>query len=466
MEESKDFTKVLSEALEARRNLLETSELAKLKEEFRTFQMAFSSLYKIFLKKGLIHEDPYKQEARMGEIEIPESGPFSEAERVEQLSIRLANYDNQLDFLVNFYQFSVEFLNLERIKRVLSLVKYIDWVHLNPDVPLPNTKAVAELVNQSKIGIDPLGFSVIGESALNLSRSTGTIMGYLKGLTDFHRETYKLEIRTAITGGMPPAEAAQIPQIKKKFAAAMPGKPFYPDLAEEVIREDYSKDSPLLRENVLKKLQVAENKPKAVKQAVSFKTTLIDGVVSLGSVAATLGEIAAKIDENAALLANRKRGFWEKFKQILQQMLNKEPEPAIYDVVYMDAAKGVTVREKVNYQSFRGDMERKMRTLTALGSRGAALGRIEAMPEDQITSFLERAIREVQTLHKTLSALDEFFKKEVEGADRDKIKGIKPELATMKNAIVRANQKRHEYSAQKEEEEQLKRLGINLNAEG
>jgi len=63
-------------------------------------------------------------------------------------------------------------------------------------------------------------------------------------------------------------------------------------------------------------------------------------------------------------------------------------------------------------------------------------------------------------MHKTLSALDEFFKAEVNKEDRDKVRGIKPELATIKNAIVRANSKRHDYSAQKEEEEQLRRLGV------
>jgi hypothetical protein len=31
----------------------------------------------------------------------------------------------------------------------------------------------------------------------------------------------------------------------------------------------------------------------------------------------------------------------------------------------------------------------------------------------------------------------------------------------MKNSIVKANQLRYEYNAQKEEEEQMKRLGIN-----
>ena len=63
-------------------------------------------------------------------------------------------------------------------------------------------------------------------------------------------------------------------------------------------------------------------------------------------------------------------------------------------------------------------------------------------------------------MHKTLTALDDFFKSEVDRADRDKVKGVKPELSTIKNAIVRANAKRHEYSAQKEEHEQLKRLGV------
>jgi hypothetical protein len=106
-------------------------------------------------------------------------------------------------------------------------------------------------------------------------------------------------------------------------------------------------------------------------------------------------------------------------------------------------------------------MDRKSRVLTALASRGgAAQSKMEAMEEEQLIGMLERNIREVQVIHKTLSALDEFFKLEADKEDRDKVKGIKPELATIKNAIVRANQKRHEYSAFKEEEEQLKRLGI------
>ena len=460
MAESNDYPKNLAEALKARADWLDKSELPKLKEGFRAYHTGFASLYNMYLKKGLINEDPYKQEAKIGELEVPNATPFSDAEKLEQLTQRLANYDNQLDFLVNFYQFGAEFLNLDRIKRILGLVKYIDWAHLSPDSTNIITRAVAEMTNQIKIGADNMLMSVISESLANLTRSFNPIMGYLKMLTDYQKEVFKLDLRD-ITGGMTEAEAVNLPNVKKKFAQAKPGHPFYAELAEEVIKEDYSKEGPALREAVLKKLYVAEEKPKAVKTQVSFKSILIEGIQSLGGTAAIFADVAAKMDENQITLQNKKQGFMQKLKKLFQQMMNKEPDPIIYNVEYLDPAKGIPVREKINYSSFRGELDRKIRTLTPMASRGVAATKLESMQEEQLVGFLERNIRELQSLHKILGALDEFFKAEVDRVDRDRIKGIKPELATIKNAILRANSKRHEYSAQKEEEEQLRRLGVN-----
>jgi len=81
----------------------------------RVFQSSFASLYNIYLKKKSIDEDPYKHETKISELEVPESTPFQDAKRIEQLSIRLSNFDSQLDFLVNFYQLGIDFLNLDRI---------------------------------------------------------------------------------------------------------------------------------------------------------------------------------------------------------------------------------------------------------------------------------------------------------------------------------------------------------------
>jgi len=377
MADNSEYIKALTEALNAKAEWLEKNELPKMKDEFRLYHTGFASLYNLYLKKGLIHEDPYKQEAKIGELEVPNSAPFSEAERMDQLTRRLANYDNQLDFLVNFYQFSPDFLTLDRIKRIVGLVKYIDWQHLTPDAQSPVTRAVAEMTNQIKIGTEPLTMSVISESLVHLNKCNTPIMAYLKSLTDYQREAYKLDLRDVLAA-MSQSDVANLSAVKKKFQQTKPGVPFYPDLVDEVIKEDYSKDGPSLREDVLKKLQVAENKPKKEKAPVSFKSFLVEGIQGLGGTANTLTEIAGKIDENQVLLEHKKKTFGQMVKKIVQQIFNREPDAVIYNVEYMDPVKAVRVQEKVNYQNFRGEIDRKIKTLLPMSARGNVAGKLEA----------------------------------------------------------------------------------------
>jgi hypothetical protein len=462
MADTAEYQKTLTEALNARQAWLEKTELPKLKEELRVFHTSFASLYNLFLKRGLINEDPYKQDVKVGDISVPETEAFTEAERIDKLSIRLSNFDNQLDFLVNFFQISTENLSLEKIKRIVALVKYIDWVRFVPDAAAsPNTKAVAEMVSQSKMGSDQISMSIIGEAQTRLKNATAAILGYLKEVSSFNREAYKLEVREKVLQNLSPVEAAQVVQIRKKYASLMPGKPFYAELIEEIIKEDHPREGPAFQEQVLKLLAVADAKPKTAKEPETIKTTLIDGLFAIGSVGAALTEISPKLAENVEVLENRRQSLWQKIRRLMDQMINKEPKPLIFDIEYVDSARGATVREKVNYNSLRADLERRIRMLQSISSRGGSPNpKMEAMDEPQLMALLEKNIREVQSCHKILSALDDYFKTVVDSGDRDKVKGIKPELATIKNAIVKANQKRYEYSAQKEEEEQFKRLGI------
>ncbi|MDR3343332.1 MAG: hypothetical protein LBT14_11215 [Treponema sp.] len=457
MGELTDYRKSLAEAIDARKMWLEKSELVQLKEACRSFQSAFSSLYALYLKKGLINEDPYKHEVELGEIEIPSTESFSAAEKTEEISIRLSQYDTQLDYLVNFYQFSVDFLGSDQIQRILSLIKYIDWRHLSMDAASINTRAVTELTNQIRMGSDSFSSTIIINTTISLSKSTGSIIGYLKVISDFNREAYKLALRDGVTAALPEDETPSIAKIKKQFAASMPGKPFYTELVEELIQEDYSIDGPDLRKAVLKALQVPDSKSKAAKPVVSFKSILIDGILGMSSIAPTLNAIGVKFDENEEMLKNRTVGLWGKIKRLLEMLIHKEQESTVYELEYTDSIRGVPDKEKVNFTDLRSDMDKKAKTLASLSARGPKL---QTMPEEQLASFLETSVREMQSLHKTLSALDEYFKAEISRDTKNKARGIKPELATMKNTFIRANQKRHEYSAQKEEEEQFKRLGI------
>ena len=453
---------LLSQALLARKDWLEKSEMANLKEELRLYQTSYSVLYNMFLKKKLINEDPYKQETKISDLEVPETGPFNESKRLEQTSLRLASFDSQLDFLVNFYQFSVDYLNLERIRRIIGLVRYIDWVNLTPDSQSPNTSAVADLSIHLKSGGEAITLSLIAESLSKLSKSTVNIMGILKSLSIYHKETYKLNVRNAIKGMQ--AGDANSANIRRKMGTTMSGTPYYQEYIDDIIKEDYSNDGPTLREAVLKSLKVVDEKPKSAKPKVDYKAILLSGIQAIGTSAAVLGECAEKIDENEQILEEQKKGFWHKLRELIRAMMNAEPEEIVYELQFMDQTTGMQKSEDLHFHQFRADMDKKIRILHGMSGQGNILNKLKAMSEEQITGYLERTIRDVQSFHRTLHALDEYFKGSVPQEEREKIKGIKPELASVKNCIVRANQLRHEYSAQKEEEEQLKRLGINSGA--
>jgi len=462
MADATNYKDTLLQALLARKDWLERTELARLKDDLRTFQISYSVLYNMFLKKKLIHEDPYKQESKISELAVPETGPFNEAKRLEQVSLRLANYDSQLDFLVNFYQFAVDFLNLERIRKIVGLVRYIEWTALTPDSKSPNTKSVAELTNNAKSGGDALTLSIIGESLTKLPKTTSTIMAVLRDLTAYHKENYKLNIRNAL-GPLQPSEATAL-TIKKKMNSAMPGTPFYQEFVEELIKEDYSSDGAAMKEAILKSLQVAEEKPKAAKPKTTHKDILLSGIQVVGTSAALLNEIAQKIDANQTVLENQKKGFWEKIRLLFRSMMSSDPEEVVYELQFIDPSTGTEVFEHLNFFQFRTDFEKKIKIFGRMTGQSPLMAKLKAMTEEQVFGYLERAIKDLQSLHRLLTSLDEYFKSSVPRAERDQIKGIKPELASIKNSYVKANQIRHDYSAQKEEEEQMKKLGINPDA--
>jgi hypothetical protein len=467
MTENQEYAQLHSQALAARQSWLEKTELPRLKEEFRTFGSSFVNIYQILLKKGFLQEDPYKQETKVGELTPLPSGSFTEAKKIDELSIRLSNYDNQLDFLVNFYQFSSEFLTLDRIKRILALVRYIDWAHFSNASPSPNTKALAEVLAVVKSGgMDQISLTIISESAVNLEKATDNVMKILKTLADYQRECIKAQIRDKITGTLEfgadagvSKKAEILAQIKKKYPSVMGGIPFYPEIVEELISEDYTPQGKALREKILKNMAPLDVNPKVQKKQVSFKAFLIDGFHILGSTGPVITDILEKIEENNETMQSLKKGFWEKMRQLLQQVMNKPPDPVLYKLQYIDPVRGTSVREDVDYYKLRTDLEKRVRVLAGFSAR-TAVSRLDSMGEEQLSSLLDRGIGEIQRVHKTLAALDDYFKVGAPPEIRDKIKGVKPELAAIKNAIVNANQKRYEYSAQKEEAEQFKRLGI------
>jgi hypothetical protein len=455
---------MLREALLQRYEWLSSTEIPKLRDGFRQFHLAYATLYRIMLTKGTIGADPYKNESKVADLAMPETGPFSDSSRHDQFSLRLANFDNQLDYIVNFYTLSVDTLAQDKIKILLAVVKFIDWLHPTPDSPSHNTQAMSNIITAVRQHpYDSLSAKDFTESLKKLESTTKDITHLLKEFSDYNRENYKYSIREHITANMSASEIT-LANIKKKFPGVLKGKPFYTELVVELVKEDTSSDAPTLQKKLLKSLAVEttaqEKKKEKENQPPSLKPYLIEGLNVMGSAGVTLDEVSLKIEINHKLFQNKKKTLGEKIKELFAAIISKEPEPVIYNCESVDPNRnGSLLREKISYNQFHDELEKKSKILRAIVANGPAAGKLEAMEENQLVDLLDRNIRELQIYHRQFSFFDDFFKAEVDAEDRGKVKGIKPELSTLKNAISKATAKKHDYLATKEEMEQFKKLG-------
>jgi len=302
----------------------------------------------------------------------------------------------------------------------------------------------------------------------HLDKTSRNAFRILKNLSDYKREEYKGGLRTRVIDLLhidPAAAFAQrddtLRSIKRKFNEIMGDRPFYAELVDEILKEDYAAEGQRLRDEILQKLRVEDKKPKTAKQEVSFKSTLMDGLRALGMLNMSIDDAMHKLEDNSLALESTKNSFLDKLRRFMRKVFNREPEAVVYEVEMLDPISGIAKSEKVDFTAFKADVDRKSRLLAAFNNRSStAIKKLEAATEDQVQTTLAKHLEELQTIHKTMAALDAFFKTSAPEEIRTRVKGIKPELSGIKNGIVKANQKRHEYVAQKEELEQMKRLGI------
>ncbi|MDR1317498.1 MAG: hypothetical protein LBK13_11570 [Spirochaetales bacterium] len=449
------------------RENLDATVLPKLKEDFRIIHSAFRTVHSILLKKGFIHEDPYKSETRLSEIIIPETKSFSDSEKIDEMSIRLSSYEVQLDFLLNYYQFSTEFLDISRIRLIAGLLRYIAWDQLGPMAQDSVTKGLSEIIASAKVGADPLSVGLLNDSLERIQKTVPACIRPLKDLTDYSRELYKMEIRSKVFSSLDMGSASQAgrddlqKQVKKVFVSAMPGKPFYPELIGEIIEEDYGPDEAKLKAVIIQRFTIQETRQRVVQQRVSFSQMILDALKPLCPAARYLEETLRKLVENNTVLQNRKMSLMEKFKNWIIRLSDKQKETCIYELEYFDLVSSSTKREKINFESFIADVQKRVRMLNGISIKGGPMyKRMEKAGEETLFSFLEKQISDLNLIYRRLQSLDTFFKNEVPREQRANIKGIKIELTAIKNSMAQAVQRKHEYIARKEEHEQMKKLGI------
>jgi hypothetical protein len=470
MEGFEEFQRRLEGSLESRRAYLDTQRLPQLKESFRTLQTQVEGLLNILTRKGLLREDPYKYSQRISEIEAPADDPFPESEKTDEMSYRLSGYRTQLDHLNTYYQFSVAFFDLPRLKRLSAFLSYIPWRSLSETAKSPTTRALSQFLGKIRAGSDTMAASIVKDSLIQMEKVVSLITSSLAEVVSFHRESFKCELRKKVLPHVEAnAEAVSARRdevmraVKRTFAQALPGQPYYPELVEEVLEEDFGPDAESLRQKLLDALAVKEQKREEIKKKedVPHKELLLEAVSALSRIAPDLGSAVLSLADNQAVISARRRSLGERIRQWLERRVSGRREEQVYEVEYFEGDDAAPRSEKISFIPFVDGLRKKNTLLSSLANRASgAYQKMEAAGEDALLEFVSRQLAELNLIYRRMGGLATYFQSEVSREQRQRLKGIKIELAAIKNGIVKANQKKHEYVSRKEEEEQMRRLGI------
>jgi hypothetical protein len=468
MEGENDFLIELGTVLDQQMLALDNEELPNLKETIKLYSSAFEGIYHLFLKKGLVAADPYKYEQKISDISPPSTDFVLDSEKNNVISQRLSMYDSQLDFLNNFYQFSTEFISMSRIKKMILLIKWIKWEKLSEASPEINTKIFAEIFGKITQGTDQISISLINDSLKRLRNLSTRVVIILKKLSVYQREKYKFDIRSTIMVqlGITKDEILSNPdetllRLKQEFVKIM-GKsiPFYTELIKEIFAEEKDTDGESLKIDLIKKLTLKKVKKEENKE-INYKHLLMESLKILSTVSIPLEQAVNKLDFNNSLIKEKALSFGDKFRNWILNLSNKEAGKKMIEIDLFDERNSSTKTVQLDLVEFLDDGRKKMRIFAALSNKvGVTYRKFETASEESVLNFVSKSLEDLSIISNKLDPINIYLKSEAGRDQRQAIKGVKIEITSIKNIMVKTNQKRHDYISRMEEIEQMKKLGV------
>ena len=469
MAELESFEAELEERLNQRRQELEERDLPTIKERFRRMQSSFEAVHNVLRKKGLIKEDPYNYEERLSELSIPSDAPYSEAERDTQLSVRMGQYETRLAYVTEYFDFSLDNLDLRNLKLVVKFINYINWRNVSDTASQPTTRGLGEQLGKIKRGSDTLSTNIVTDAQDQLSAASREILSILKRVSAYQRETYKLEVRRKVltdpsVPSSPPNDqydqAARA--VKSVFARHLPGKPFARDLILEIFAENDPVSGATIRQTLLHELSPRKQEQRSSGADNNLLELLIDAIRTLAGVSRPMEESARVLGDNALVLESRKLSFGEMLKQIWARMRGGDEDQRVYTLEFVDPTTNSRKVEDLNFDEFVTGLNRRAKIYNGILARtGPAWTKLQNSDEDRLLQFVTKDTHEVMTIAQRLEALETYFKTEVPREQRSQLRSISTQLSSINETVIRSRKKTRQYVAKVEEREQLRKLGIN-----
>ncbi|MEL3907314.1 MAG: hypothetical protein P1P65_09890 [Treponema sp.] len=466
MESTLQFSEELARHIAVQREEFNKHLLPQLQQNYAALGSVVKILRTNLLKKGLVYDDPYKYDSRMTEIKVPDSDVFADSERATVIGSRLAQYQTMIDFLTNSYQFNCSFLTPQRIASILALNKTFQWSALSESSTHANTRSMAEICKSLHSVSDTLTGGLLRDSLGHLSRLDTDINKTLRQLNRLHREDYKLNIRNNLPEDLKVTQAdidtpiKVLKTIKKHLSVKEEKLVFYSDLVMEVLKEDYGQDSAHLQQEVLRQLNVAEKKDTKTNKQENMRPVLITGLRIIGTAGNHFEACLLKIRSNQDILYKARATIFSKLVDAFRKAFNMEEKKHEIVIAIKDPITNVQKKEIIIIEDFDEDLLQKIRIFKSLSAGNSAIQqRLTGMSNEQLLDLLNKYIVLCNSYLKTLGGIDDYYKA-VDIVLRAKMKGIKIELTTIRNAVIKANQCRAEYNASVEEYANMKELGM------
>lgn len=468
MAESIEFSKKVIEAVEAKIDWYNSTIIPQISENYRLFHTCVKNLYDLMIKKSLIKPDPYKLDRKISGIKPLDNTQFIDGERITIIGMRFSEFETMLDWICTYYKFSIDSLKIPEIKKLLDYNNSFIWNSLTPNSTMPNTRGLGQLIMEMKRGGDMLTSSSVNDIISKIQKTTNEIVRLFKDLTEFQKENYKYKIRKEIILGGKidqdkalSSEAEEVAQIKKVFTSVIGKEPFYTQLVEEIAREDQASNRDQLQAAVLEKLAIVEEKRKSSVNEINTKEMLLDAVHSLCAQSTPLGAVYTKLSENNEVLQSAASSFWSQFIAALKKAFGIQDKPVEYEVTIVEPATNNKRKQKVSFTPFNADIQKKASFYNSFALKNSiAYKKFQNADEQKLLEFLNKQISDLQKISIILKALDDYFKNNAPVEKRSKIKGLSMELMVLKNNMVNTNQRRAEYISYIEEQEQMKKLGL------
>lgn len=442
--ENSEFLAKLRTLVYDKEQWYESTEIPRLVKLFREEHQATMQLMENFIKRGFIHDDPYKNDKTVRSLVAIEDSPIPAGALEVSLGVRLSDFERTLDYICNSFLFSVQSLSQDVIKQLFAINSLFLWDELGNSDTNYSTKALWSLIASIKQRGDSVNIAVANDMITGVSKNVAPINQILSAFSEFKREDEKLQIREALEKEPSYIQAAagananvEFEKIRELFASKKINLPFSTQNIQQIVLENVAPDAEERRHALFQKLAIPSDKRNAKKKQTP-REMLLDAVFMVNGFSNPFSEICKKIEQNVEILKAQDANIFSNFITFLKKLFRIKEPPVEYKVRIVQEGRATSQLESIVIDEFLGELQKRANFYAGFSSRNSKNYLIVNEYDDQkLCEFMKKQLQGCFNSVTLLNALDMFFKENVKQTERSKIRGFKIEITTISNLIFK-----------------------------